>query len=73
MVLKSGDIVRFTGCTEEQRRWGNHSPADKLVVGELYMIDTIDVKEWHTKLTLKNVNGSFNSVCFRLFSEVTVA
>jgi hypothetical protein len=57
--------VIFTGCTPEQHRWGSHTgDVSKLVVGTVYTIDSVDVHTWHTKVYLKEVDGSFNSVCF---------
>lgn len=63
--MNIGDKVIFTGCSEEQRRWGNHTgDINALVIGNSYTVEHIEVHSWHTKVYLKGFNGSFNSVCF---------
>ena len=63
--MKEKDIVKFTGCSTEQANWGTYDGYIKeLVVGERYQIEAIEEHSWHTKVWLKNVKGSFNSVCF---------
>ena len=69
--MKAGDKVIYTGCTEAQQGWGsNDSPEEKgLVVGNVYEVDSIEVHTWHTKVTIKDVAGRFNSVCFEPFTD----
>jgi len=68
--MKVNDIVTFTGCTESQLSWGSYTGnPTELVIGERYMIEKIEVHSWHTKVWLKNVDGSFNSVCFEVFES----
>jgi hypothetical protein len=68
--MKVNDIVKFTGCTDSQLSWGYYTGKPKeLVVGERYQIDKIEIHSWHTKVWLKNVQGSFNSVCFEVVKE----
>ncbi len=64
--MKAGDKVIYTGCTIEQQRWGtNDSPKKKgLIVGNIYEVDSVEVHTWHSKVTLKGIDGRFNSVCF---------
>ena len=58
--------VTYLGCTKEQHSWGNHtgSPND-LEVGTVYEIERTEVHSWHTKIYLKGITGSFNSVYFK--------
>jgi hypothetical protein len=63
--LKSGDKVKFLGCSEVQIQWGgNDDPNGILVVGDEYVIEKVEVHTWHTKLYLKGIKGKFNSSCF---------
>lgn len=58
------DVI-FIGCSEDQRRLGNHTgDASKLVVGNNYQIEKEEVHSQHTKVYLVGFEGSFNSVCF---------
>jgi hypothetical protein len=58
------DVV-FTGCSEAQHSWGSHTgDFEGLVVGSVYNVEKVEVHSWHTKLYLKGIKGSFNSVCF---------
>jgi len=60
-----GDIVVFIGCLKEQINWGNNDdPNGILIKNNTYIVEKIEVHSYHTKLTLKGVNGKFNSVCF---------
>jgi hypothetical protein len=68
-TLSAGDWVIFCGCTEEQSNWGNNDEPDMLVVGKAYEIERIEPHMWHTKLKLVNIDGKFNSVCFRQLDE----
>lgn len=63
--LSPQSIVRYTGSSIEQTRWGNNSdPTDKLIVGKYYKVIAVEPHTWHTKLVLQGVEGKFNSVCF---------
>lgn len=64
--LKKGDKVKFFGCSKEQRQWGNNDdPEGKLIIGNEYIVEDIEVHTWHTKIMLQGVEGQFNSVCFK--------
>lgn len=57
--------IKYTGCTDEQVRWGgNDDPRGVLKEGEVYTLKDKEVHSWHTKITLEEVPGRFNSVCF---------
>ena len=57
--------IRYTGSTQEQRRWGSYTGNyAALVIGKEYELDHQEVHAWHTKYFLKGVEGSFNSACF---------
>ena len=60
-----GDKVVFTGCSEEQKKWGgNDDPEGKLVAGVEYIVSDVVEHSWHTKISLEGIDGCFNSVCF---------
>lgn len=62
---KKGTIVTFTGCSEEQHRFGSHTGDFKqLEIGKKYVIEKTEVHTMHTKVYLQNIEGCFNSVCF---------
>ncbi len=63
--FRSGNYVKFIGCSKEQILWGNNTdPTGILIVGDKYYVEHVDVHSQHTKLTLRGVFGKFNSVCF---------
>jgi hypothetical protein len=63
--FRAGNNVKFIGCSKEQIQWGNNSdPTGILIVGDTYYVEHVEIHSQHTKLTLRGVSGSFNSVCF---------
>jgi hypothetical protein len=68
--LKSGDHVKFLGCTKEQIDWGrNDDPNKILFVGDIFYVEHVHVHSQHTKIELRGVKGKFNSVCFEKVSK----
>ena len=63
---QAGDIVRFTGWTEEQVAWGNNACPHMLVLGRYYVIESVEPHSYHTKVTIRGVDKTmkFNSVHF---------
>lgn len=57
-----------TDVTDEQIHWGScGDPRDKLIAGNEYEIDKVEVHSWHTKVFLKDFPGvGFNSVWFEI-------
>ena len=65
--MEKNNIVEYTGCSQEQIRWGNNDdPTLSLIVGKEYTVEKVDVRSQHTKIKLYNKVGWFNSVCFEL-------
>ena len=62
--LSPQSIVRFTGSSIEQDRWGSCDDSSNLEVGKYYKVTNVEVHSWHTKIELQGVEGKFNSVCF---------
>ena len=63
--MRRGDVVRFDGASKEQIRWGsNTDPKDILRAGNFYEIESVEVHSWHTKISLKGIDGQFNSASF---------
>ena len=60
--MKKNDTVEYTGCSDEQVKWGNNDdPRSLLIVGKEYRIEKVDVHKQHTKIKLYNKMGWFNS------------
>ncbi len=69
--FQSRDVVVFKGQSEEQRKWGSNDDANAcLKPGQEYVIASVDVHSWHTKLSLCDVKGRFNSACFDLVDNI---
>lgn len=61
-----GDLVKFTGATPDQIRWGsNENPNEVLIEGEVYSFSKVEIHSFHTKVWV-NGHGPFNSVSFEL-------
>ena len=44
LLMKKNDTVEYTGCSDEQVRWGNNDdPRSILIVGKHYEIEKVDV------------------------------
>jgi len=69
-AFMTGDVVKFTGDSGDQWKWGNNTnPENVLVVGQTYIVTDVEVHGWHTKLSLRNEPGQFNSVSFEKVNE----
>lgn len=68
---QTGDIVRFTGWTKEQVAWGNNATPHMLTLNHNYVIESVDVHRYHTKVTLRGVDKTmkFNSVHFEFIKH----
>jgi hypothetical protein len=65
--------VVFIGCSEEQKRFGNHTgDPNELEVGKVYEVRKEEEHTWHTKYYLEGFEGSFNSVCFDKLTDERV-
>ena len=66
--IRAGDTVKFIGCTIDQVRWGsNDDPNGKLIIGDKYYVEHVEVHSQHTKIQLRGVlKQKFNSVCFEV-------
>ncbi len=69
--FQPGNVVRFIEHSEEQVKWANlDDPLKKgLVLNDYYTVDAVQVHSWHTRLTLKEKPGAFNSVHFQFINE----
>ena len=66
--------VRYIGATDKQVKWGgNDDPRSLLNEGDIYEVEHEEVHSWHTKYSLKGIKGRFNSVCFEIEEETSVA
>jgi hypothetical protein len=63
--MRSGDTVKYLGCSLEQIRWGNcDDPTGILIKGDKYHVEKVEIHSQHTKIELRGIKGKFNSVCF---------
>jgi len=64
--MEVGSKVKFIGCDEVQSGFGGPYTGDtgNLIIGAIYTIKSIEEHSWHTHVSLENVDGDFNSVCF---------
>lgn len=71
MKLNIGDKVTFVGCTDTQARWGNcDDPRGILTLGSVYTVSGVEVRSWHTKISLEDIDGKFPSVCFEIKEDI---
>ena len=64
--MKPGNKVIFIGCDEDQIHWGNcDDPNELLEKNETYVVESVEVHTWHTKIKLVGYEGKFNSICFK--------
>ena len=65
--MKIGDIVKYTGASDGQKNYGRYTGNwNSIYVGFDYKVSDIEVHSWHTAITLENIEGTFNSVCFEI-------
>jgi hypothetical protein len=63
--FKKGDRVIYVGSSEEQVIFGtNDDPRKVLIEGDIYQVEKVEVHSYHTKISLRGVQGKFNSVSF---------
>lgn len=55
-------VVRFNGS--DVTYGGCSNPAGKLEAGKTYEVASVEVRDWHTRVALRDIPGSFNSVNF---------
>jgi len=66
-----GTMVKYLGTTDDQVRWASHDdPRGFLNIGQLYVVDHIDIHSWHSEVYLVGFEDKdFNSVCFEEVKE----
>ena len=64
MNFEVGNTVKYLGCTKEQTMWGNCDDPHMLIRDGFFIVTDVEIHRYHTKLTLKDIIGKFNSVCF---------
>lgn len=64
--MQPGSVLIYVGASDTQVAWGNcDDPRPELIEGNAYVIDGIDVHNWHTKVRLKGHDGWFPSSAFK--------
>jgi len=64
--IRVGDNVKYLGYTKEQVLWGNNDTPYMLILDRTYEVINVIRRSQHTKVQLKGVLGSFNSVHFQV-------
>ena len=65
MTIQAGDTVMFKGGAMKSRHVGLvQSIPPHLIVGKTYVVESVEILAWCTRLTLRNKQGTFNSVHF---------
>lgn len=62
--------VMYIGASQEQINWGgNDDPRPLLTEGAIYEVEKREVHSYHTKISLKMIEGKFNDASFRYLEE----
>ena len=51
--------------SRDQIQWGGNDDPCFLELNKPYKVETIDIRSYHTKIKLENIDGWFNSVTFK--------
>jgi hypothetical protein len=62
--MQSGDVVEYKGMSREQVTWASSDNPSYLIIGRRYVVRSVQIYPWYTKITLLNKSGQFNSVHF---------
>jgi len=66
MTIQEGDSVEFLGgVIPEQVTWAGTDYPSQLIIGRHYVVETVKIFPSYTHITLKNKQGTFNSVHFK--------
>lgn len=69
-LFQKGDYVEFIGgAIVEQVKFANTDFPHDLEVGKTYVIESVKIFNWYTKVYLVGVEGVYNSVHFHLLSH----
>ena len=52
------------GAIEEQARWASTEYPSHLIVGKTYVVESVEIMPWCTRITLEHKQSTFNSVHF---------
>ena len=63
--MQSGDVVEYQGALRWQVLWASSDYPSHLIVGRRYVVESVDIQPWYTKITLEHKSGQFNSVHFK--------
>ena len=61
---KPGDRVMYAGATPSQIT-GHDDPRGLIEIGEILIIEGTVTHSWSTDLIFREIDGEFNSVCFK--------
>jgi hypothetical protein len=67
MDLKVGNTVRYVGRPDSEVEWGYHQfddPNEKLLLGNTYLVETIEYVSEHPRISVIGVKGHFHMSMF---------
>ena len=65
--FRKGDLVKFESSSKFQVTWGQNDDPDLLLKkNEIYEIEKVQIRSYHTKVYLKGIEGKFNGSSFGL-------
>ena len=65
------DMATYLGCSDDQVSYGGHNdPRGILIEGKIYEIEDLVIESYVSRMMLKGIEGSFNSVCFEFSDEI---
>ena len=69
MEVKVGSTVRYVGKTDNEVDWGYHQyddPKQRLLLGNTYLVESIETVSNHPRLSLIGVKGHFHISLFEI-------
>jgi len=63
MDLKVGNTVRYVGKPDQEVEWGYHQfddPEERLLLGNTYLVETIEIVSSYPRISLIGVKGHFH-------------
>ena len=63
LPVKVGDTVRYVGKPDDELEWGYHQfddPNERLLLGNTYLVETIEIVSSYPRISLIGVKGHFH-------------
>jgi hypothetical protein len=64
-MFKINESVKCISTDKDIQKYGHaKGNLDCLEIGNIYNVESVDIHSWHTIITLKGIDGTFNSCLF---------